>query len=96
MDKTDLAKWISFPAVSKNISTEYSVFAVIEQQGGTRGGHYISYAKHDGVWICYDDNMINEVSATNVINENTYILFMTRKPYVTPTPIELNPIAEEA
>jgi ubiquitin carboxyl-terminal hydrolase 8 len=96
LDKTDLAKWISFPAVAKNISTEYSVFAVIEQQGGTRGGHYVSYTKHNGTWVCYDDNSICEVSPTNVINKDTYILFMTRKEYVTPTPIEPAPKVDNA
>jgi len=86
LDKVDLAKWISFPSVSKHISTEYSVFAAIEQHGGTRGGHYISYAKHNDAWVCYDDTSNTEVPAANVINQDTYVLFMTRNKYVSPTP----------
>ena len=87
LNNTDFSKWIAFPSVSKHISTNYSVFAVIEQHGGTRGGHYLSYAKHTGSWIRYDDQQINDIQDPNsVINGDTYILFMTRKPYTSPTP----------
>jgi ubiquitin carboxyl-terminal hydrolase 8 len=95
LEKTDLAKWLAFSGVDKNISSQYSIFAVIEQQGGTRGGHYVSYAKHNDTWICYDDTNISEVPETSVINNNTYILFMTRFKYASPTPIS-PPTAEEA
>lgn len=94
LDKTDLSKWVSFPAVTKGISSEYSVFGVIEQMGGTRGGHYVAYTKHEDAWVCYDDNNMNTVSSEKIINNNTYILFMTRKKYATPTPIY--PKADEA
>jgi len=87
LDKTDFRKWISFPSVAKHISTEYSVFAAIEHHGGSRGGHYISFVKHDNSWICYDDQQIREVSLENVINNDTYVLFMTRLPYKSPEPI---------
>ena len=86
LDKTDFAKWISFPSVAKHISTEYTIFAAIEHHGGSRGGHYLSYAKHNGAWISYDDQQISDVPTDRVINNDTYVLFMTRKPYVSPTP----------
>lgn len=87
INKEDFAKWLSFPAVSKHISTEYSLFAAIEHHGGSRGGHYVSYAKHDDNWILYDDTSINSVSESNLINNNTYILFLTRNKYSSPQPI---------
>jgi ubiquitin carboxyl-terminal hydrolase 8 len=86
LNKTDMSKWVSFPAVTKHISSEYSVFAVIEHLGGSRGGHYLSYTKHNDEWIAYDDNSITVTCPENVINNNTYVLFMTRLPYKTPTP----------
>ena len=92
LNSVDFAKWISFPSVSKHIRTNYSVFAAIEQFGGTRGGHYISYAKHcdnnatDATWVRYDDTSNSEVPAEQVINQDTYVLFMTRLDYVSPTP----------
>ena len=99
LNSVDFSKWISLPSVSKHIRTNYSVFAVIEQFGGTRGGHYISYAKHCDAaskhcdataaaetWVRYDDTSINEVPATSVINQDTYVLFMTRLDYVSPKP----------
>lgn len=91
LDATDFSKWISFPSVSTHISTKYSVFAVIEQHGGTRGGHYLSYAKHKGAWISYDDQQINDVPTDRVVNGDTYILFMTRKPYDSPAPSYAEP-----
>jgi ubiquitin carboxyl-terminal hydrolase 8 len=86
LDKNDMSKWTSFPAVSKHISTDYSVFAVIEHLGGSRGGHYLSYTKHNDEWISYDDTNIASVSAKDVINNNSYVLFMTRNNYVSPKP----------
>jgi ubiquitin C-terminal hydrolase len=95
LDKTDFAKWISFPSVAKHISTEYTTFAVIEHHGGSRGGHYLSYAKHNGSWISYDDQQISDVPADKVINNDTYVLFMTRKAYVSPTPSYAPTTAED-
>jgi ubiquitin C-terminal hydrolase len=86
LDKNDMSKWTSFPAVSKHISTDYSVFAVIEHLGGSRGGHYLSYTKHNDEWVSYDDTNIASVSAKDVINSNSYVLFMTRNNYVSPKP----------
>ena len=86
LNSVDFAKWTSFPSVTKHIRTNYSVFAAIEQFGGTRGGHYISYAKHAGTWVRYDDTSSSEVPESSVINQDTYVLFMTRLDYVSPTP----------
>ena len=86
LDNNNMSKWVSFPAVKKHISTDYSVFGVIEHLGGSRGGHYLAYTKHNDEWISYDDTSMNKVSADKIINSNTYILFMTRTNYKSPTP----------
>lgn len=96
LDNTDMSKWIAFPSVSKHIKTTYTTFAAIEQHGGTRGGHYISYAKHDGAWVCYDDQQITDIPSDRVVNNDTYVLFMTRNSYVSPTPIVKEKQADEA
>jgi len=85
LQATNMSKWLSFPAVSRNTNPIYSTYAIIEHHGNPRGGHYIAYARHNDKWLCYDDTNINYVDESKVINDNTYILFMTNKPYSTPS-----------
>ena len=87
ISSTDLSQWMSFPAVGKNIKPVYSTFAIVEHHGSSRGGHYISYAKHDNKWINYDDTSIQYVNESELVNDDSYIFFMTRLPYKTPAPI---------
>jgi ubiquitin C-terminal hydrolase len=86
-NNTNLAKWISFPSVTKNITPVYSTFAIVEHHGGSRGGHYVSYAKHNDKWVNYDDTSMRAVSDTDLVNDDSYIFFMTRNPYSSPVPI---------
>jgi len=87
LNSTNLSKWITFPGVVRGISPVYSTFAVVEHHGISRAGHYISHAKHNGAWICYDDTSNTIETPENIINKDTYILLMTNKPYVTPSPV---------
>jgi ubiquitin C-terminal hydrolase len=84
LDALNLAPWISFPGVSRNKNTIYTTYAVVEHHGVSRGGHYINYVRHDDTWLCYDDTGITKVEPTRVINPDTYILFLTNKPYKRP------------
>jgi len=84
---TDMSQWVAFPGVLKNIQPNYSTFAIVEHHGGSRGGHYVSYAKHNDKWINYDDTSMSETSPNNLVTDDSYIFFMTRKPYVSPVPI---------
>ena len=79
-----MSQWLSFPAVARNTNPVYTTYAVIEHHGNPRGGHYIAYTRHNDKWLCYDDTSINYVDESKVINDDTYILFMTNKPYSTP------------
>ena len=57
---------------------------VVEHHGGSRGGHYINYCRHGDKWLCYDDTNIGVVDSDRVINEDSYIIFMTNKPHSLP------------
>lgn len=81
IEATNMSKWLSFPGVSRNTNPVYTTYAVVEHHGSSRGGHYINYSRHGNSWLCYDDQNIYPVEADKVINEDTYILFMTNKPH---------------
>ena len=86
--ETNMSQWISFPHVLKNISPLYSTFAVVEHHGGSRGGHYVSYTKHNDTWLNYDDTSNRVVKEeSDLVNDDSYIFFMSRTPYLTPIPI---------
>ena len=87
LNTTSLGKWIAFPGVVRGVSPVYSTFAVVEHHGVSRGGHYISHAKHNDSWICYDDTSNSMETPERIINNDTYILLMTNKPYNTPVPV---------
>lgn len=84
LEALNLAQWISFPGVARNKNTTYTTYAVVEHHGVSRGGHYINYVRHDDTWLCYDDTGITKVDPSRVINSDTYILFLTNKPYKRP------------
>jgi len=86
LDGLNLAPWISFPGVARNKNTIYTTYAVVEHHGISRAGHYINYVRHDDTWLCYDDTGIHKVDSAKVINPDTYILFLTNKPYNRPNP----------
>jgi uncharacterized UBP type Zn finger protein len=36
----------------------YVLFGLVMHLGNTRGGHYISFVRHKGVWCCMDDETV--------------------------------------
>jgi ubiquitin C-terminal hydrolase len=81
IEATNMTQWLSFPGVSRNTNPVYTTYAIVEHHGSSRGGHYINYSRHGSGWLCYDDQNIYPVSSDKVINDDTYILFMTNKPH---------------
>lgn len=81
IEATNMSQWLAFPGVSRNVNPVYTTYAVVEHHGSSRGGHYINYSRHGPNWLCYDDHNINQVPSDRVINEDSYILFMTNKPH---------------
>jgi ubiquitin C-terminal hydrolase len=85
LEALNLSPWIAFPGVTRNKNTVYTTYAVVKHLGSTpRSGHYTSYVRHGDGWICYDDTSIRKVDSSEVINSDTYILFLTNKPYKQP------------
>jgi ubiquitin C-terminal hydrolase len=81
IEATNMTQWLSFPGVSRNTNPVYTTYAIVEHHGSSRGGHYINYSRHGSGWLCYDDQNIYPVSSDKVVNDDTYILFMTNKPH---------------
>jgi len=84
LNNVDMSPWLAFPGVARNQSTRYSVFGIVEHQGSSRGGHYVSYVKHNNSWVNYNDTFSSDASESAIVNPDTYILFMSRKPYSLP------------
>jgi ubiquitin C-terminal hydrolase len=84
LENTDMRRWLAFPGVTRNARPNYSTYAVVEHHGFSRGGHYVAYAKHHDSWLNYDDTAISTVEPGRIINEDTYVVLMTRKEYQTP------------
>jgi len=80
-EATNMSQWLAFPGVARNTNPVYTTYAVVEHHGGSRGGHYINYCRHGSDWLCYDDQNIYPVTSDKVINDDTYILFMTNRPH---------------
>ena len=53
----------------------YSLIGIVGHSGGIYWGHYIAYCKHNGVWRCFDDRMVRNVSWEHVKQQEAYILF---------------------
>ena len=47
--------------------TRYTLKGVIIHEGTVSYGHYYSYVKVDGQWVCFDDLQVEEVSEETVI-----------------------------
>ena len=84
LEATNMSQWLSFPGVSRNTNPVFTTYAVVEHHGSSRGGHYINYSRHGDKWLCYDDTNITPVEQDQVINDDTYILFLTNKPHNIP------------
>jgi ubiquitin C-terminal hydrolase len=77
--------WMSFgrdPFTNRKLQTEYQTFAVIEHNGSVGGGHYRMYARGEDadVWRAFDDDTTMDATATQVVNPDSYVLFMCPRP----------------
>lgn len=61
--------------------SRYQLQAVCNHYGGTAGGHYIAYCRHqeDNQWYKYDDERVTQLKECNVVTSNAYVLFYTAK-----------------
>jgi len=66
-----------------NAERYYDLFAVVVHIGsGPYAGHYITYIKHQSVWICFDDESVDVVEEEKIQmvygggrTANGYLLF---------------------
>ena len=87
LDALSLQPWCAFrrcPFTNQTTRPDYSTFAVIEHQGSAQSGHYHMYARgssSDSAWKNYDDSDVRTVPDKGVISADSYILFLSPKPY---------------
>jgi len=58
----------------------YQLIGVVEHKGAMGHGHYVAYVKCDqedyaGQWFRVSDSLVKEVSLSNVLQSQAYILF---------------------
>jgi ubiquitin carboxyl-terminal hydrolase 8 len=59
----------------------YNIYATCEHSGNQQGGHYTANIKTNNKWYNIDDNIINQISESKVINGKTYVIFLDTKCY---------------
>ena len=60
--------------VEKNFT--YSLYAIVNHNGDTGGGHYYSFVKKwDGTWCIANDAMVSKISEKDLITNSAYMLF---------------------
>ncbi|KAM9098783.1 ubiquitin carboxyl-terminal hydrolase 31 [Sarcophilus harrisii] len=59
----------------------YDLYAVCNHHGTMQGGHYTAYCKNsvDGLWYCFDDSDVQQLSEDEVCKQTAYILFYQRR-----------------
>ena len=53
----------------------YSLIGIVSHSGSIYWGHYIAYCKHNGIWRCFNDRMVRNVSWEHVKQQKAYIMF---------------------
>ncbi|XP_036848246.1 ubiquitin carboxyl-terminal hydrolase 31 isoform X2 [Manis javanica] len=59
----------------------YDLYAVCNHHGTMQGGHYTAYCKNsvDGLWYCFDDSEVQQLSEDEICTQTAYILFYQRR-----------------
>ncbi|XP_037363323.1 ubiquitin carboxyl-terminal hydrolase 31 [Talpa occidentalis] len=59
----------------------YDLYAVCNHHGTMQGGHYTAFCKNsvDGLWYCFDDSDVQQLSEEDVCTQTAYILFYQRR-----------------
>jgi ubiquitin C-terminal hydrolase len=73
----------SFPLAMTMGDREYLLMGVVMHRGQIDTGHYRSFIRNEGLWICYDDEVVTEVAEEQMIKESAtecFLLFYSVKP----------------
>ena len=73
IDFSDLVSW---PSIQKQ--SQYRVYAVIDQWGNSRGGHYNARIKTGSGWTLFDDGQCTVAGDGGSAGQDTLMLFLER------------------
>ena len=79
-DLIDFSEWITWPSIQTK--TKYRVYAVIDQWGSSRGGHYnmrVRSPTDPSTWSLYDDTICKSATDGGT-TQDTLMLFLERLP----------------
>ena len=81
----DMNQYSSSPTGSGD-NLIYDLYAVLVHLGrGLQTGHYISFVKaSNGMWYILDDESVRQISESDVLKQNAYLLCYQRRENVTP------------
>ena len=85
-DKKKINNRVEFPLDSLSLNdysigygrekATYSLYAIVNHNGDTGGGHYYSFVKKwDGTWCIANDAMVSRISEKDLITNSAYMLF---------------------
>ena len=76
LENLNLNKYLVGP---KNMDYIYDLICVSQHYGLSFGGHYTSVCKKDKVWFKFDDESVDKISTSDIVNSYAYILFYKLK-----------------
>ena len=62
-------------------SSEYDLLGIVNHRGSFNGGHYVAYCRdlNTGKWFEFDDSRVREISESQLMNVQAYLLFYIQK-----------------
>ena len=72
LEDLNLNKYLVGP---KNMDYIYDLISVSQHYGLSFGGHYTSVCKKDKTWFKFDDESVDKISTSDIVNSAAYILF---------------------
>ena len=76
LENLNLNKYLTGP---KNMNYIYDLISVSQHYGSSFFGHYTSICKKDKDWFVFDDESVNRISPSNIVNPHAYILIYKLK-----------------
>lgn len=79
-------RWSKFSSYSDDECNTYDLYAVINHIGNMQSGHYTAYCKNplDQQWYSFDDTRVTQISQSDVVTCDAYILFYQKKSLSSP------------
>jgi ubiquitin C-terminal hydrolase len=93
MNDLDISPYISPANRDPSRCYKYTLQCVVNHYGGLHGGHYYTYSKDEesGKWFNYNDQLVNEIRPTAVVNQCAYLLYYVRNDMFAQQPTQPTP-----